>query len=55
MNHIQMTNNKNDAKSKKKNRDLRAGIRLKYLPYRHFFRTSQVSQKMRYRVQILGT
>ena len=34
---------------------LRAGIRLKYLHYRHFFQTSQLSQKMRYRDEILGT
>ena len=34
---------------------LRAGIRLKYLLYRHFFRTSQLSQKMRYRVEVLGS
>ena len=32
-----------------------SGIRLKYLHYRHFFRTFQLSQKMRYRVEIFGT
>ena len=32
---------------------LRAGIRLKYLHYRHIFQTSQLRQKMIYRVEIL--
>ena len=32
-----------------------AGIRLKYLHNRHFFRASQLSQKMKYRVEIWGT